>query len=138
MNVNEKYFWSSKIQRYKYSDGALSRQPLHTFVIPTKSRSGESKTVDRSSETRPTSIQSWVGWVAGWVRLPPPAAAALLAVAAHFDLSKQQNQVSGRKLLAFELFKFFYLFFCKQFSDFRSKPSPPSLPLLSQSPSFPF
>ena len=43
--------------------------------FPTKSRSGESKTVDRSSETSPTSIQSWVGWV----RLPPPSCCCCFA-----------------------------------------------------------
>ena len=51
------------------------------------------------------------GWLAGSDYHHPPAAAALLAVAAHFDLSKQQNQVSGMKLLAFELFKFFVFVF---------------------------
>ena len=51
------------------------------------------------------------GWLAGSDYHHPPAAAALLDVAAHFDLSKQQNQVSGMKLLAFELFKFFVFVF---------------------------
>ena len=115
IGVNKKYFWPSKIHMYKYSNGALSRQRLQTSVIPHqeqiwgKQNSGYIEAVRRDQLLYNHGL---AGLVAGSdYHHPPAAAAAMPAVAAHFDLSKQQNQVSGRKLLAFELFKFFLLVF---------------------------